>query len=120
MEIKQILSRIYVNDMDQAVPFYEELLHEKCTSRFLYPQMELEIARIRNILFVAGTDEALEPFRSTSMTFLVDSVQEYKDFLLQNGALVIRGIQTVPTGWNMTVRHLDGALVEYVEHQNRV
>ncbi len=120
MKVKQILSRIYVNDIDQAISFYEELLQDKCASRFLYPQMNLEIARISNLLFVGGTDEALAPFRSTSITMLVDSVEGYKDFLLKNGATIIRDVLQVPTGLNMTVRHADGTVVEYVEHQNIV
>lgn len=115
MTVKQILSRIYVNDMDAAISFYEGLLGEKCQNRFKYPQASLEIARINNILIIAGTDEALKPFKDTNATFSVDSLEEFKTFLLNNGAEIIRDIQQVPTGWNMTVKHKDGLQVEYVQ-----
>jgi predicted enzyme related to lactoylglutathione lyase len=116
MIVKQILTRIYVNDMNAAIDFYEGLTKQKCANRFDYKQAELEIARIDNLLIIAGTDKALEPFKKTSATFLVDSISEYKDFLIRNGAVIIRDVQKVPTGFNMTVQHKDGALIEYVEH----
>jgi len=48
---------------------------------------------------------------------LVDSISEYKDFLIQNGVVIIRDIQQVPTGLNMTVKHKDEVIIEYVEHK---
>ncbi|MGE0088552.1 MAG: VOC family protein [Bacteroidales bacterium] len=117
MIVKQILTRVYVNDMNSAISFYERLTGEKCANRFEYKKVELEIAQISNLLIIAGTNKALEPFKKTSATFLVDSVSEYRHFLIDNGAAVIRDIQEVPTGLNMTVMHSDGVIVEYVEHK---
>lgn len=117
MNIRQILTRIYVNDMNGAIGFYERLTNEKCANRFEYKQAGLEIAMINNLLIIAGTDMALEPFKKTSATFLVDSISEYRDFLIQSGAVIIRDVQQVPTGLNMTVKHTDGVIIEYVEHK---
>jgi hypothetical protein len=119
MQVKQILTRVYVNDLDAAVTFYEQLLNEPCASRFSYAQMNLEIARVNNFLIIAGTEEALEPFKTTQATMLVDSLAEFKAFLLKNEALILRDIQQVPTGFNMTVRHKDGLTIEYVEHHKK-
>jgi predicted enzyme related to lactoylglutathione lyase len=116
MKVKQILTRIYVNDLDKALLFYEKLTDEKCQRRLEYKQARLEIARISNLLLISGKEEALRPFKDTSATFLVDSINAYKDFLLKNGATIIRDIQKVPTGFNLTVKHNDGTIVEYVEH----
>jgi hypothetical protein len=116
MKVKQILTRIYVNDIDAAIGFYGKLTNEKCDSRFEYKQAELEIARIGNLLIIAGADNALAPFRNTTATILVDSIVEYRDFLIGNGATIVRDIQQVPTGFNLTVKHSDGVIVEYVEH----
>jgi hypothetical protein len=101
--------------MDAAVNFYEGLLGDKCQSRFKYPQASLEIARINNVLIISGSEEALKPFVDTNATFSVDSLEEFKTFLLVNGAEIVRDIQQVPTGWNMTVKHKDGFKVEYVQ-----
>jgi len=115
MRIKQILNRFYVHDMNQAIVFYEMILNDKCSMRFKYSEMNLELAQVGNILILCGSDESLKPFKDTKATFLVDSIVEYKDFLLNNGSTIIRDLKEVPTGINMTVKHLDGTIVEYVE-----
>ncbi|WP_303869461.1 VOC family protein [Acetobacterium wieringae] len=116
MEIKQILNRFYVEDIEVSIDFYEKILNEKCELRFKYPDKDLELAQIGNILILAGSNEALKPFRETKATILVDSIKDFKNLLLANGATIIRDLTAVPTGINMTVKHLDGSIVEYVEH----
>lgn len=111
------MNRFYVHDIDRAIKFYESVLNDKCSLRFQYSQVGLELAQVGNILIKSGSDEALEPFKNTQATFLVDSISEYKEFLLQNGATILRDLKEVPTGINMTVQHLDGTIVEYVEHR---
>lgn len=115
MKVLESLVRFYVNDMDKAIRFYERLFGEKCTTRFAYTRFNLEIARVGAVLIIAGTEKDLEPFRRTNATFLVDSLREFREFLVADGAEVLNDIQEVPTGWNMTVRHGDGGIVEYVE-----
>jgi predicted enzyme related to lactoylglutathione lyase len=118
MKILQILTRVYTSGMDETLPFYENLAGATATSRFGMPSAGLELAVVRDILIIAGTDEAILPFRTTSATYLVDSLDEYHRFLVAHGATILRPPQQVPTGWNMTVRHPDGAVIEYVEHRN--
>lgn len=117
MKVKHTLSRFYVNDIDGAIAFYEKLLDVKCSSKFKYAEMNLNIASVGDILIIGGTDEALKPFKDTNATFLVDSVAEFKNYLLKNGAEVVHDIKEVPTGKNMTMRHADGTVIEYVEHK---
>lgn len=78
---------------------------------------DLNLAQVGDILLVAGSDEALKTFRSTQATFLVDSLDEFKVYLEEKGAILIRGPNKVPTGRNITVRHPDGSVIEYVEQQ---
>lgn len=118
MKIKKILNRFYVHDMNEAVKFYEELLNVKCGSRIQYPEANLELAEVGDILILCGSDEALKPFKDTKATFLVDSIMECREFLLSNGAVIVRDLKEVPTGINMTVKHSDGNIVEYVEFKN--
>jgi len=116
MKVLKTLSRLYVNDLNLALEFYEELLGTSAARRLELPQIGLELAQVGDILLVAGSDEALKTFRSTQSTFLVDSLDEFKAYLEEKGAELIRGPNTVPTGRNMTVRHADGSVIEYVEH----
>ncbi len=117
MKVEKILIRLYVHDIDETVKFYEKILNQKCDLRFKYSEMKLELAQISNILILSGTDDDLKPFKDTKATFLVDSIIEFKEFLLKNGAVIIRDLKKVPTGMNMTVKQLDGNIVEYVEHR---
>jgi hypothetical protein len=117
MRIKQVLNRFYVHDVEQSIEFYEKILNEKCDLRFKYPQANLEIAQVGNILIISGSDENLQPLKDTQATFLVDSAIEFKDFLLNNGATVVKDLKKVSTGMNMTVKHFDGTIVEYVEQK---
>ncbi len=117
MRVKQVLNRFYVHNLEQSIEFYEKIFNEKCTLRFKYPQANLEIAQVGNILIISGSDENLAVLKDTQATFIVDSAGEFKDFLLNNGATVIKDLKKVPTGMNMTVKHFDGAMVEYVEQK---
>lgn len=117
MKVKQILNRIYVNEMDQIVTFYENLLDEKCSMRFEHKLFHLELAQVGSILIICGTDQVLESFKNTRTTFMVDSIIEFKDFLLENGATIMKDVKETPTGLNMIVKHFDGMIVEYVEQQ---
>jgi len=105
--------------MEPAILFYEKLAGTKTQSRFAMPSAGLEFAVTGDVLIICGTDQALLPFRETNATFLVDSLEEYHRFLISSGGTVLRPPQPVPTGINMTVRHLDGLVAEYVEHRHR-
>jgi len=120
VKIKKILTRLYVHDINAAIDFYKKLLNEDCDLRFEYAEMNLELAQIGNILILSGTDEALEPFKDTKATFLVDSAVEFREFLLKSGAIIIRDLKKVPTGMNLTVKHLDGTIIEYAEHNKNI
>jgi predicted enzyme related to lactoylglutathione lyase len=118
MKILQILSRIYLQpeQLASSTALYEHLLGVKAHLHFKYEETELELTQIGSILLIAGNKEALQPFRATIATFLVDDIEEYHQFLLTQGATIVRDPQQVPTGTNMTVIHPDGVRIEYVQH----
>ncbi|HHY73697.1 MAG TPA: VOC family protein [Bacillus bacterium] len=115
MQINKILTRVYVNNAEKAIEFYEGLFQKKISSRFKMQNPDLEVINIDNLLIIVGTEEELASVRNTMATFSVDSLQEYKEVLLNSGATIIKDIKKVPTGWNMTVKHKDGIVVEYVQ-----
>lgn len=116
MKILKILSRVYVEDLDEHLNFYEKLMGMKVEMRTPLPDLGLELAQIDDLLIIAGLEQTLKPFKRTQSTFLVDSVEEYRVFLEENGSKIIRGPQRVPTGVHMTVQHPDGTIFEYVQH----
>lgn len=116
MKIFKKLVRIYVNNLDSAISFYQTLTNDSVGLRFKMPSHHLELASIDNLLLISGKEEDLKPFRQTHATFLVDSIDEFKTFLENSGSTIIKEPTPVPTGRNMTVKHPDGLIVEYVEH----
>jgi predicted enzyme related to lactoylglutathione lyase len=118
MKILQILSRIYLprQQLAASTALYEHLLGVKAHLHFAYEETGLELTQIGSILLIAGSEEALQPFRATTATFLVDDIEAYHQFLLAQGATIVSGPKRVPTGTNMTVIHPDGARIEYVQH----
>ncbi len=96
--------------------FYESLFGERSRVRFAYPEADLELAQVGSLLLIAGSEAALEPFKATQATFLVDSLSECKDFLLKSGATVLKEPKRVATGMNMLAKHPDGTRIEYVQH----
>lgn len=118
MRLLQTYIRVCVSDMNTSLKFYESLLGETSTFRFRYEAAGLELASVGDILILAGSDQALEPFRKTKATFKVDNIHEFYDHLVSSGCRVIRDLARVPTGTNLTVQHPDGEIFEYVQHHD--
>jgi predicted enzyme related to lactoylglutathione lyase len=118
MKVLQILNRIYLEDgsLDRAIPFYERIVGKKCRLRFTHSKLGLELGQVGPILLIAGSRDNLQPVVSTKMTFLVDSIHDFKDALIKEGSHILEDVTEVPTGFNMRVRYPDGTIVEYVEH----
>ena len=119
MKIHKILMRIFVDsrDLENSIHFYEKLFGEKCELKFKYPEKELELAMVGSILLISGSEERLKPFTETKITFLVDSIDEFLEFLTTHDSTILEYPKSVPTGKNMRVKHPDGLIAEYVEHK---
>jgi predicted enzyme related to lactoylglutathione lyase len=121
MQILNILVRRYLalEQLDDAVAFYEALIGQKARLRFDYSQYRLKLAQVASILFIAGTEDSLAPFIATQATFMVDDIAAFAAHLPTVGGEILKALKPVPTGWNMLVRHPDGMRVEYVEHREK-
>ncbi|MFJ8210480.1 hypothetical protein [Streptomyces sp. NPDC096033] len=107
------LARVYVDDLDVALPTFVELTGEQPRLRFAY--RDLTLASIGGFLLLAGTEEALAPYRGTHATALVESIDQVVRLTERDGGDILDGPNEVPTGRNLTVRHPGGATIEYVE-----
>ena len=81
-----------------------------------YASAGLELAAVGDVLIIAGNETSLAPFKTTVMTMIVDDITAFHAHFVTHGVEIIAPIQEVPTGRNMRVRHPDGLVVEYVEH----
>lgn len=119
LKVIKSFTRLYVDNMNTALEFYESLLGEKCSVRFPYPEVNLELAQIGHFLILAGSKDNLKEFRDTKATIVVDSVLNFKNYILKTGGKIIRDIKKVPTGLNLTMENPDGSIIEYVQFINK-
>jgi predicted enzyme related to lactoylglutathione lyase len=107
------LARVYVDDLDVALPTFVELTGEQPRLRFTY--RGLNLASVGGYLLLAGSDEALAPYRGTHATAIVESIDQILSITEQHGGEILDGPNEVPTGRNLTVQHPGGATIEYVQ-----
>lgn len=121
MKILNILVRrcVPLEGFEETVAAYERLIGQSARLRFAYPEHQLKLAQVASLLFIAGSEASLAPFTATHATFMVDDIAGFAEQLPRLGAEVLEPPKSVPTGWNMLVRHADGMLVEYVEHRDK-
>ncbi|MGK5673211.1 VOC family protein [Micromonospora sp. URMC 106] len=106
-------ARVYVEDLDTALPTFVRLTGEQPKLRFTY--RDLELATVGGYLILGGSEAALAPYRGTHATAIVASLDEPLRITEEHGGEILDGPNDVPTGRNMTVRHPAGATIEYVE-----
>lgn len=95
MQINKILTRVYTNDAENAIEFYEKLFQKKINSRFKMNNPKLEVINIDDLLIIVGTEEELASVRNTMATFSMDSLKEYKEVLLSSGGTIIKDIRNI-------------------------
>lgn len=115
MKVRKTYTRLYVENLETVLPFYETIYATKTQRRFALPHMKIELATIGDVLIVAGHEDALRPLQPIKATFIVDSIDEFFAYFTEQGIRILHGPQEVPTGKNMTVQHADGTIIEYVE-----
>lgn len=79
MHVRNVLIRrlIGIDEIDAAIKTYETLLRQPPRLSFDYPEKQLRIVQIGQILLIGGSAAALEAFRATTMTFLVSDLSAY-------------------------------------------
>ncbi|MEV0375245.1 hypothetical protein AB0I10_36670 [Streptomyces sp. NPDC050636] len=92
---------------------FVELTGEQPRLRFTY--RDLDLANVGGYLLLAGSEEAVAPYRGTHATTIVESIEWVLHIIELHGGEVLDGPNEVPTGRNLTVRHAGGATIEYVQ-----
>ncbi|WP_433254510.1 VOC family protein [Streptosporangium sp. CA-135522] len=113
MQVLTTYARLYVDDLDTALPSLTELTGADPQWREGFG--DLELAGISRFLLVAGTPEALAPYRDTQGTAVVADIDEVEHVLKSHGAEIVGGPLDAPNGRGLTARHRGGAVIEYVQ-----
>lgn len=119
VKVLSILSRLYVDpdEIETSITFYEKLMGEECSLQFSYELAGITLATVGNVLLIAGPGKRLEKFQRVQATLMVDSLDDFRAMLIEQGAEILDDAKPLPMGNNMLVRHPDGNVVEYIEHR---
>ncbi|MFN2556036.1 MAG: VOC family protein [Nitriliruptorales bacterium] len=115
MAIRGITVRVVVEDLDDAVSFYEALTGE-VAERFAYGQVSL--ARIGGFLLLSGAPAALVALTWVNATILVDDIDDVADVVREFGGEIVSGPHDAASGRNLVARHPDGSRFEYIDRRN--
>jgi predicted enzyme related to lactoylglutathione lyase len=107
--ISKVLARVFVPDLDAAVPFYEQLAQARAEK---FGFRDVELARVGPFLLLAGNTAA---YRDRTATIQVASLAPVLTALESAGGEVIEGPAPAPNGARLIARHPDGAIFEYIE-----
>jgi Na+/melibiose symporter-like transporter len=107
--ISKVLARVFVPDLDAAVPLYEELAQARAEK---FGFRDVELARIGPFLLLAGNTAA---YRDRTATIQVASLAPVLAALESAGGEVVEGPAPAPKGARLIARHPDGAVFEYIE-----
>lgn len=108
--IIRVLARVFVDDLEAALPLYRELADGAEPARFSFRGVEL--ARVGPFLLLSGDVAA---YRDRVATLSVRSLEPVLGALAANGGTVLDGPAPGPNGRRLVARHDDGSVFEYIE-----
>ncbi|PZT70951.1 VOC family protein [Streptomyces sp. SW4] len=114
MDILGATLRIYVDDLDKAIPFYEGLAGGRALR---FERGGVEVAAVGCFLLMSGPESQLELLRKVAATIAVTDVEEAHRTLSELGADIVAGPLPTPAGRNLIARHPDGTVYEYVDRR---
>jgi predicted enzyme related to lactoylglutathione lyase len=108
--IRQVVANVPVDDLDDAIPLYQELSGAEAVHRFGY--QGLEVAFVGSFLLIQGDLTDVVP---QTATLVVESMVPILEALGRVGAEILEGPGRVPNGLRVQARHPDGAVFEYLQ-----
>jgi predicted enzyme related to lactoylglutathione lyase len=108
--IRAVLTNVEVQDLEQAIPLYQELTGAADIKRFTYK--ELQVAAVGPFLLLSGPTHK---YVSQEATIVVDSLDTVLKALATAGADLLEPPNEVPNGTRIVARHPDGSVFEYMQ-----
>lgn len=104
-----VIARVFVDDIDKALPLYQRLADSEEVKRFTF--RDVELASVGPFLLLCGNTA---PYRDRVATLEVAQLAPVLDALKEAGAEVLEGPAPTPNGQRLIARHPDGSVFEYV------
>jgi predicted enzyme related to lactoylglutathione lyase len=108
--ITGVLARVHVDDLDAAIPLYQELAQVDEVRRFSFRNAEL--AWVGPFLLLGG-DTA--EYRDRVASIIVRRLGPVLEALERSGGRILEGPAPAPNGARLIAAHPDGSVFEYLE-----
>jgi predicted enzyme related to lactoylglutathione lyase len=110
--VREVLARVFVDDLEAALPTYRRLSGDAETRRFAF--RDVRLAQVGSFLLLQVPDGQRARYTRTA-TLLVDDIEAARSAVESGGGAVLEGPGDGPNGPRMIVRHGDGAVFEYIQ-----
>ncbi|MBT2412720.1 MULTISPECIES: VOC family protein [unclassified Streptomyces] len=114
MDILGTTLRVYVDDLDKVIPFYEGLAGGRAMR---FERGGVHVAAVGCFLLMSGPESQLEVLRKVAATIAVTDVEETARVVTGLGGEVVAGPLPTPAGRNLIARHPDGSVYEYADRK---
>jgi len=108
--VKSVVTRLFVDDLDKALPTYVELSGNAEVRRFSTPDGNVALAGA--FLLLEIPEDRREPYVRQATVYVTD-IDAVAEIVTRNGGEVLEGPAVGPYGSRMLARHADGAVYEY-------
>ena len=108
--ISGVMARVFVDDLDTAIPLYQQLAQTTAVNRFGF--RDVQLAQVGPFLLLSG-DTAR--YRDRVATILVRHLPPVVAAIQAAGGHILEGPAPAPNGDRLIARHPDGAVFEYIE-----
>ncbi|WP_077191227.1 VOC family protein [Streptomyces lydicus] len=113
MTILKTYARLWIEDLDRALPLLEQLTGAQVDLRLTFHAVELAV--LGDFLVIAGPADERAKYAHASATVIVEDLDDLRTTLKAAGATLTTPATAGPTGRFLYARHVDGAEIEYVE-----
>lgn len=108
--ITAAIVRVFVDDLDAALPLYESLAGGAQANRFSF--RDVELASVGPFLLLSGNTEA---YRDRVATLVVKELDPVIEAIESAGGQLVEGPTPSPNGDRLIARHPDGSVFEYIQ-----
>ena len=108
--ITAVIARVFVDDLDAALPLYQDLAGVTDAHRFHF--RDVELASVGPFLLLSGNTAA---YRDRVATLVVKELALVVAALDHAGGELLEGPSPTPNGDRLIARHPDGSVFEYIQ-----
>jgi len=118
--ILKTYTRIVTSNLEDSLKPLKMLVGREPDLRIPLPEIGVELVAIGDFFIIAGSTDAIAPFRNVLGPVIVDDLETTQAMLEKGGAESTTPISKVSTGRLLFSHHLGGIVIEWLEWRTDV